>query len=389
MNESGMNHSRWIEVNTDCICHNYEEIKKLVGTKTKVMAVVKANAYGHGSVAVSKALAYAGVDSFAVTAIEEGKELRAAGITLPILTLSPMLPDQAAEMKQWGLLPSIDREEALTAWQEIAGGEYHLQVDTGMHRVGAAPEAALALALKSQTLSEVKLGGIYSHLATAQQQDVSACQKQIACFKKLLADLQERGIDYGVAHLANSAAAIKLSESRFDMVRAGTILYGQYPAETPHTLKLEDPWQAKGRLVEVKTVPAGSAIGYGGDYIAKQEEQVGVIPFGYADGFNVIASTRPATLRSTFRDILKALAKAAGKYGTVFVKIGGKPAPVIGRIGMQLTSVSLAGIEAKAGDEVLVPLRRTTASGQIPRVYTGVIAKKLNLNPTTRITQTR
>ena len=375
-----MGYSKWIEVNTDCICHNLQEIKTLVGAETKVMAVVKANAYGHGGVGVAKALAYGGADAFAVTTVEEGQELREAGITLPILVFAPMLPDQCGDMKQWGLMPSIDRDETLLAWQAAAGGDFHLKVDTGMHRVGATPDDALALARLSASLSEVNLAGIYSHLATAQQQDISGCQKQIAIFQKLLDDLTAEGIDYGLAHLANSAALIKLPETRFDMVRAGTILYGQYPAETPHVLSLQDPWQAKGRLVEVKTVVAGGAIGYGGDYQCKKAEQVGVIPYGYADGFNVIANTRPATIRSTFRDILKALAKAAGKYGAVYVKINGKSVPVVGRIGMQLTSVSLDGVDAAVGDEVSVPLRRTTANLAIPRVFMGEIAERLQLN---------
>ncbi|MCI8336274.1 MAG: alanine racemase [Peptococcaceae bacterium] len=375
-----MGYSRWIEVNVDCICHNLQEIKQLVGTETKVLAVVKANAYGHGSVGVAKALAYGGVDAFAVTTIEEGRELREAGVALPILVFAPMLPDQCDDMKRWQLTPSIDCEEALLAWQAAAGGGFHLKIDTGMHRVGAFPEEGLALAKQSKELPDVQMTGVYSHLATAQQSDVTAAKKQIAIFQKLLADMKAEGIDYGLAHLANSAGLIKFPEARFDMVRAGTILYGQYPAETPHVLDLQDPWQAKGRLVEVKTVPAGGAIGYGGDYRCKKEELVGVIPYGYADGFNVLASTRPATIQSTFRDILKALAKAAGKYGTVYVRVNGKSVPVVGRIGMQLTSVSLTGVVAKAGDEVAVPLRRTTANVAIPRVFTGALAEQLHLN---------
>ena len=375
-----MGYSRWIEVDVDAICHNLAEIKQLVGAATKVMAVVKANAYGHGSVGVAKALAYSGADAFAVTTIEEGQALREAGIGLPILVFAPLLTDQCADMKKWQLLPSIDCEAALLAWREAAGGDFHLKVDTGMHRVGAMPDAAIVLARKSKALSGVKLACIYSHLATAQQQDVAESKKQIAVFQKLLADLKAEGIDYGLAHLANSAGLIKFPEARFDMVRAGTILYGQYPAETSHILDLQDPWQAKGRLVEVKTVPAGGAIGYGGDYRCQKEELVGVIPYGYADGFNVMANTRPATIESTFRDILKALAKAAGKYGTVYVRVNGKSTPVIGRIGMQLTSISLSGIAAKPGDEVLVPLRRTTANIAIPRVFTGELARVLDLN---------
>lgn len=374
-----MGYSRWIEVNLDHICHNLQQIKQFVGKDTKVMAVVKANGYGHGAVGVSKALAFAGVDSFAVTTIEEGQALRAAGIDLPILVFAPMLADQCAAMKKWRLWPSIDCLEVLHAWHEIAGGEYHLKVDTGMHRIGVSPEEALQLARESRSLSGVTLAGIYSHLATAQQQDVSASRKQIAVFQKLLQDLAAENIDFGIAHLANSAGTIKFPEARLQMVRVGTLLYGQYPAETPHCLDLQDPWQAKGRLIEIKTVAAGEAIGYGGDYRCKKTEKVGVIPFGYADGFQVMANTRPATIRSTFRDILKALAKMTGKYGTVLVKIGGKPVPVIGRIGMQLSSVALAGIEAQLGEEVCVPLRRTTASGQIPRVFTGDVAAALGL----------
>lgn len=375
-----MGYSRWIEVNVDAICHNLQEIKQLVGTKTEVMAVVKANAYGHGSVGVAKALAYSGVDAFAVTTIEEGRELREAGLVLPILVFAPMLTDQCEAMKRWQLTPSIDCEATLLAWHEAAGGGFHLKIDTGMHRVGAFPEEGLILARRSRELSGVQLTGVYSHLATAQQADISAAKQQITVFQKLLADMKAEGIDYGLAHLANSAGLVKFPEARFDMVRTGTILYGQYPAETPHVLDLQDPWQAKGRLVEVKTVPAGGAIGYGGDYRCKKEELVGVIPYGYADGFNVLANTRPATIQSTFRDILKALAKAAGKYGTVYVRVNGKSVPVVGRIGMQLTSVSLGGIEARPGDEVAVPLRRTTANLAIPRVFTGAIAEQLDLN---------
>ena len=375
-----MVYSRWIEVNLDHICHNFFQVKQLVGEEVKIMAVVKANAYGHGAVAVAKALEESGVDSFAVTTIEEGVELRTAGVDRPILVFSPLLSDQCAEMKRWNLIPSIDREEALLAWAERNGGAYHLKVDTGMHRIGASPEEALHLAKKSRGLAGATLAGIYSHLATAQQQEVSASKKQIAVFQKLLQDLRAAGIDDVVAHLTNSAGTIKFPEARGSMVRIGTLLYGQYPADTPHVLELKDPWQAKARLVEVKMVAKGEAIGYGGDYRCTKNQRVGVIPFGYADGFNVMANTRPATIRSTYRDILKAMAKLTGKYGTVYVKIKGKSCPVIGRIGMQLTSISLDGVEAAyLGAEVNVPLRRTTASLSIPRVYTGEMAAKLGL----------
>jgi len=366
---------RWIEIDLDAIIHNFTEIRQLVPEPVQIMSVVKADAYGHGGIEVSKALAEAGSDMFAVTTVEEGLELVQAGIRQPVLVFAPMLPLQAELILESGLIPTVD---SLDAFQALAaqsekrgtGARFHLKVETGMGRTGIRPEEIAPLIAHMHRHPQVVMAGIYSHFATAMMKDKSFAHKQLALFLKIIDELKKENINIGLAHMANSAAVLDLPEAHLDMVRVGTLLYGQYPSvHVKRKVRLHDPWQMKARVVSVKKLSPGQSVGYGRDYLVKKPMTVGVVPVGYADGFGVLPHTRPAKVYDLVKSTAKIFSHLMGVAPANYLTWGEEHLPVVGRIGMQLSMIDISGLNISAGAEVQVPLRRTTSSARIPRVY--------------------
>lgn len=366
---------RWIEIDLDAIIHNFLEIRQLVPEQVKIMSVVKADAYGHGALEVSKALAEAGTDMLAVTTIEEGIELIEGGIKLPILLFAPMLPCQAETILRYGLIPTIDSAEALDALAKCsqdAGvrGRFHLKVESGLGRTGILEEDMPHLLKALDRYSWVDMEGIYSHFATAMMKDKSYAQKQFARFIKIIDSLKQVRKDIGLVHIANSAAILDLPETYQDMVRAGTLLYGQYPSShVSRKIDLRDPWQMKGRIVSVKKLKPGDSVGYGRDFIAKKPMEVGVVPVGYADGFGVLPHTRPARFYDLVKSTAKILSYILGTVKPNYMLYETKHLPVIGRIAMQLSMIDITGLNISAGTEVKIPMRRTTSGARLPRIF--------------------
>ncbi|MGI6678036.1 MAG: alanine racemase [Dehalobacterium sp.] len=366
---------RWIEIDLDAIIHNYHQIRQLVSPSVKIMSVVKADAYGHGALEVARALAEAGTDMFAVTTIEEALELTQGGITTPILVFAPLLPCQAELALDHGLVPTIDDLDALNALALAAAkkkirGCFHLKIETGMGRTGVQGEELSQFLQKIKQTPQLKLAGVYSHFATAMMKDKSFTKKQLARFLRAVDEIKQEMPHQVLAHIANSAALLDVPESHLDMVRPGTLLYGQYPS--PHvgrSLDLLDPFQMKGKIVSVKKLAPGDSVGYGRDYITKKNREIGIIPVGYADGFGVLPHTRPAK----FYDLVKSTAKIAsqilGLIAPNYVIYDTARLPVVGRIGMQLSMVDITGKGIPLGATVQIPIRRTTAAGRITRIY--------------------
>jgi len=365
---------RWVQINLDSIKFNVRQVKELLKPGTKLMAVVKANAYGCGAVEVSRAVLEAGADMLGVTTLDEGMELREMGIEAPILIFAPLLPGEIETVSRYSLTATagnLHLLEILSAKGRDFPVKLHVKVDTGMNRVGLHPDEVVDFAERARKLPGVELEGLYTHLATTLKADKSFVLKQFEIFTKTVSELEKRDLQIPLKHICNSATALDMPQLHMDMVRVGTLIYGQYPFGYEKRIHLRDPWEVKARVVHIKEVPAGQSIGYGRDYRARRRTRVGIIPFGFADGFGAGPEMSP----KNFLDLLKMLAKKVLSYfgiraGTPLVKVAGTPVKVLGRIGMQLTAVDLTGLDhVNVGDTASVFLRRTGASSRLPRVF--------------------
>ena len=361
----------WIAVSREALRHNFGAVRSLSAEgQTKppqVIAVVKANAFGHGAVETARILEEAGADFFAVTTPLEAMELREAGIVGRILVFLPPLVDQIAPLLEADLDLTVCDAFGADAIAEAASAlgksaSVHLKVDTGMGRLGALPPDALALAPKIAQTPSLSLAGVYTHFARALEKDEVATRKQFAVFEKFLGEMARLGINPGLRHCANSAALVRFPEMRLDAVRPGTILYGQYPSgAVPRLRDLRETWRMLAHIVTIRDVPAGSSIGYGGEYVTRRPSRLAVLPIGYADGFTVA----PLSASSGWRSLKNWL-----RPSPITVTIRGKRVPVVGRVAMQICTVDVTDLPgATVGDLVTLPARRITASARLPRVY--------------------
>ncbi len=363
----------WISVSRSALRHNFQAVRSLLaqGTVTppQIIAVVKANAFGHGAGETAQIFQDAGADFFAVTTPAEALELRAAGISGRILVFLPPLPEQIGTLLAADIDLTVgaaaDVEAVANAARTVAqDARVHLKVDTGMGRLGALPPEALALGQQIAGTPALCFAGIYTHFARALEKDETAARRQFDEFDRVLRGLEHAGINPGLRHCANSAALVRFPDLRLDAVRPGTILYGQYPSgAVPRALDLRETWRMEARVVAVRSVPAGSALGYGGEWVTRRPTTLAVLPVGYADGFTVA----PASINSGWRGLKNWLRPAPAP---VTVTIRGKRAPVVGRVAMQICTVDVTGIpDVSVGDVVTVPARRITASARLPRLY--------------------
>lgn len=362
-------HTSWVEVNVGALKHNYSQVRDLVGRSVKIMAVIKADAYGHGAVGTAKALA--GADYFGVTTLEEGLELRAAGISEPVLIFSPLLPDQVESAIDADLEQTVCDLESVDVIERAAKklgkrARVHVKVDTGMGRLGIHPDDCPNVMYSLLQMNDLEIAGIYTHFANAGAEDLSHARKQNTIFAAVLACLRSKDIPTGLCHASNSSAILSMPEARYDMVRPGTILYGQYPTRhVPKNLDLQDTWCMKARITAVRKLPAGAKVGYGSEYTAKRPMTVAVVPVGFADGYTMM----PESLVRRALSPIRMLAMFGPSSGPS-VTIHGTRAQVVGRVSMQMSSVDVTGIPGvHIGDEAIIPARRVATSSRVPRVY--------------------
>lgn len=360
----------WVEVDLTAIKHNVEQVRLKIGDDVRIMAVVKADAYGHGAVETSKAMLDAGVDMLAVTRLEEAARLRDGEITAPILVFDSIQPGAASEAVRLGVDCTVCTPELIAAIGKEAFAAHktiglHLKLDTGMGRLGALPADAVGLARTIAATEGVSHAGTYTHLATAAEKECQPAKEQLEKFNNAILSIRQAFLDPGIIHAANSAAILRLPDSHFDMVRPGTVLYGQYPSRfVPRILDLKDTWKLKAGISFIKTVPTDYMIGYGGEHRTKRESRIAVIPLGWADGLTLV----PESLAR--RGLLRTICSKILRRPALTVLIRGKKAPVVGRIAMQMCSVDVTRIpDAAIGDEVIVPARRVTTNPLLPKVY--------------------
>jgi alanine racemase len=323
----------WVEVDLAAIQNNVRRMKVIANTP--LMAVVKANAYGHGAEAVARAAALAGADWLGVARVSEGLGLRERGLALPILILGYTPPRQAAEAIGGGLSLTVYDFETIQVYADLARAlgqtaHLHLKVETGMGRLGLMPEEVLEFARAVGRLDGVSLEGIFTHFARADEIDLSSAHGQLTKFESVLATLVTAGLRPPLVHAANSAAILTLPRARYDMVRAGIALYGLHPSNMvrcPEDFTPALTWKAS--VAQVKTLPPGHGISYGSEYVTSTSERVAVVTVGYADGFRRIPGNK--------------------------VLLHGQAAPLRGRVCMDQVVIGVSHIhDVRLGDEVVL-----------------------------------
>jgi alanine racemase len=281
----------WIEIDLTALAHNVKTLKNYLAPQTKLMAVVKADAYGHGAVTVAKTALANGADCLAIATLAEGVELRQAGITSAILILGAInAVEDIKAVAAWKLEPTIcNLAQALAFDATLAtvgkSLPVHLKLDTGMSRLGTNWQEATSLVQLVCTRANLKIASIYSHFSTADESDRTIMNLQHQRFNQAIAQLKNTGFVPPQLHLANSAATLSDRACHYDMVRVGLALYGLYPAiHLRQTIPLKPVLQVKAKITQVKTILAGEGVSYGHKFIASQDTKVAVVGIGYADG---------------------------------------------------------------------------------------------------------
>lgn len=325
------------------IKHNIENIKKAVGKDCKVLIAVKADAYGHGAVEVSRMAQETGlVDYLAIATVPEGMELRDAGITLPMLKLSPAFEDEMESAIANDITLCVCEKDNIRKYNEVASAygkkaKVHLQLDTGMGRIGITnlEEAVDTADFIINECASLELEGIMTHLPVSDDSSRTFTERQIDKFNKITNAIESTlNFKFKIKHCSNSAAVTAYKDARLDMVRPGIIVYGFYPSsDVPHTLDLKPALSMKTRISFIKRVTKGTSIGYGRTWVAPEDTWIATFPAGYADGFNRLFSNNGRVL------------------------INGRSCPIVGRVCMDQTMCSLGTTEKitdKVGDEVVL-----------------------------------
>lgn len=373
----------WAEVDLRRLAANLRRFRARMGPRTRVMFVVKGNAYGHGAAACSRAAEDSGAAAWlGVSSVEEGVALREAGIRLPILVLGSLYPFESFQMAAlYGLAPTVASLEAARQIASVARGmagqpaagsspagtprsrgpiACHLKLDTGMGRIGVGWPSGMGLARFLAQEPTLRLEGVYTHLADAEGRG-AATRLQLRRFRAALADMRRQGIRVPLVHAANSAAALRHPDGRFGMVRPGLAVYGLAPGFEP-ALAL------KSRIVFLKSVQAGTPVSYGSTFRTRRPSRLATLPIGYADGYSRALSNKARVL------------------------VGGRRCPVVGTVTMDMTMVDVTRVpQARVGDEAVLIGRQgreevtagelarlsgtipyetvTQLAGRVPRVY--------------------
>lgn len=341
----------WAEIDLKAIAHNVRELRRIANPDSHLMAVVKANAYGHGAFEVARCALDSGADFLGVARIEEAILLRKKKINAPILIFGFTQPAHFEDILKYSLIQTVCSYSYAKTLSSFALSKkrkikIHLKIDTGMGRIGILPDcfrdydkngiipqSALAEVESIARLSGIEAEGIYTHFSMADSIDKSFTIKQFNIFMGFINDLKSKKIEFKLKHAANSAAIIDLPQTHLDMVRAGISIYGLYPSEEVNKdkLLLLPAMSLKAVITHIKDVSAGFKVSYGATYEAKKQTTIATVPVGYADGYNRLLSSRG------------------------YMLVCGQKVPVAGRVCMDLIMLDVGGIpEVKQGDEVVI-----------------------------------
>ncbi len=332
----------WAEVDLDAIAHNMREIRKITNKNAQIMAVVKADAYGHGFMEVSKTLLENGADRLAVAVLQEGKQLRSRGVSVPILILGASMENDIEDIINFDITPNVfsyDFAKAISymAEKKEKVTKIHIKLDTGMSRIGYVVsdnnDEIIDEIVKISKLPYIEIEGIFSHFSTSDEYDDSYTRLQFKRFMSVTNALKERGVDIPIKHICNSAGIMMYPEMHLDMVRPAVILYGMYPSDEVDKTRLDliPAMSLKSKITYVKEVESGRGVSYGKEYITDKTTKIATVPIGYADGY---------------------LRKAA-KHGKMIVN--GVKVPIIGRICMDQCMIDVSDVHnIERGDEAII-----------------------------------
>ncbi|WAM34540.1 alanine racemase [Caldicellulosiruptor morganii] len=329
----------WAEINLDNLVYNVNNIKKKILPDTQIMAVVKADAYGHGAIEVSRVLVKNGINMLAVAIIDEAMQLRHYNFDVPILILgfTPFeLSEQVVENDISQTVYTFEQAYYLNEAARKLGkkAKIHIKVDTGMGRIGfLCNQESIATVIKIASLSNIELEGIFSHFSSADDpQSDDFTSEQFLKFENFVKELNKNGVYFKYKHIANSSAAIRFPRYQLDIVRLGLVLYGLYPSEAvKQEINLKPVMSVKAKVINVKEVPEGYPISYSRKYITPCKSRIATIPIGYADGFTRVGSEKR------------------------YVLINGEYAKVVGNVCMDQCMVDVTHIkDVRIGDEVVI-----------------------------------
>lgn len=337
-----MNTRTWAEIDLDALKCNIKEIRKITSPKAMVMAVVKADAYGHGAVECSRLLLENGADRLAVSCFDEALQLRRDGINAPILILGASYDEEAKGIVSHDITACVFSHDFAHALSQAAKelnktAKIHIKLDTGMSRIGYVSgiddEAVTDEIMRIAALDNIEIEGVFSHFSTADERDSAYTRLQLERFLSVCRLLKKKGLNIPVRHIANSAAIMMYPETHLDMVRAGNILYGLYPSEEvdKNRLHLKKVMTLKSRITMVKELCEDRGVSYGKMYITERKTRIATVPIGYADGYTRMLNGKAQMLAD------------------------GQPVDVIGKICMDQCMIDVTNVHnINAGDEVVI-----------------------------------
>ncbi|WP_035571464.1 alanine racemase [Halonatronum saccharophilum] len=319
----------WVEIDLDAIEENIRSVKSRINEGVNIMAVVKANAYGHGIIEIAKIALKVGCKCLGVATVTEGIQLRREGIKAPILILGTLYFNQVDDVLKYDLTPTIysyDLAEYLSGFGQKV--KVHIKLDTGMGRIGLLPDQALKEIRRIAQLPNLEIEGAFTHFSMADTNE-DYTMEQLEKFNRVISSLKSEGIEIPILHTANSGAIINFPQTHYNLVRMGIIMYGLYPDKPlRRKIKLKSALKWKAKIVYLKEVEEDTKISYGGRYTTKKKTRIGTLPVGYHDGYSRALS------------------------GITEVLFKGQRVPVIGNICMDQMMIDLSGTEAEVGDEV-------------------------------------
>ena len=361
-------------VNLAALAHNLSRIKRYLSPGCEVMAIVKANAYGHGAVEIAQSLARQNIGQFAVASLDEGIELRLAGLTASIVVLGALFEEQVPDLIAHKLTPVVSDGRILPTLAKAAHSQpapysIHLKVDTGMGRLGFSPAELLTLLDSPLLHSPLKVEGLMTHLADADGADSTFTERQLSSFNALLEQIRLRGLTVPLVHAANSAAIVRFPGAHFSLVRPGIMLYGYHtlPASIPDP-DLRPVLSLHTTVAQLRTISQGCTVSYNGTFVAQRQTRIAVLPIGYADGYSRRLSHRGSVLIQGHRAPIVGLVC----MDMIMVDVTDL-APV--QVGETVTLIGQQGKESIWADEVAgwidtIPYEVLCGIGsRVPRIY--------------------
>ncbi len=371
----------YVAVDTEALAYNLRLVRTRMAEKVRLMAVVKANAYGHGLELAARTFAEAGADWLGVSTVAEGIKLRQAGLEPPILVFLPALPDELealVEHRLTGTVVACDEVLAYARATEKLGraADIHIYVDTGLGRLGSDNSLPDVLAAAGP-YSQIKVTGVYTHFGPGQSGamlepiDILRPGTSAKAFGTLAKEaIAGAGAGRIACHCAASTLFLQAPEVHLDMVRIGTLLYGQKPPEVAaDTMNLKPTFQLRSHIVAIHTLPPASPVGYGGEFVTRRETRIATVPVGLAHGLGIAPVSLARNLRFALGHYIHRWHSRRGstQHGP-WAQLHGQAVAIIGRISMDQCCLDVTDVEAQVGDEVALETRRVSTNPEIPRL---------------------